>query len=103
MRVKRRSETKSSNDLYVIYFLFLGVSPQQTFSTMYTVFLVPWYAFGLAWIALLFNLFSKLLERITPNINFKLLCQEERTPSIKTVFAQLPKVPQTSLRNGETR
>lgn len=105
MRVKRRSEAKSSsNDLYVIYFLFLGVSAVRTYSPMYTVFMVPWYAFGLAWIALLFNLFSRLLERTKTNLNCKRLCQNEKISSIKSsFFFWLTKVPRTSSRNGEIR
>lgn len=102
MRVKRRSEAKSSsNDLYMIYFLFLGVGPKATYSLKYAVFMLPWYAFGLAWIAILFNLFSKLLERTKTMLNCKLLCQKEKVLSINTL--QLMKVPQTSSGNGETR
>ncbi|XP_027997448.1 potassium channel subfamily K member 16-like [Eptesicus fuscus] len=81
-----------------------GVSAVRTYSPMYTVFMVPWYVFGLAWIALLFNLFSKLLERTKTNLNCKRLCQNEKISSIKaSFFFWLTKVPRTSSRNGETR
>lgn len=105
MRVKRISEAKSSSsDLYVIYFLFLGVNAAETYSPLYTVFLIPWYACGLAWIALLFNLFSKLLERTNTKLNCKWLCQDEKIISIKP---SLPfwhtKASPTPSRNGETR
>ncbi|XP_036181059.1 potassium channel subfamily K member 16-like [Myotis myotis] len=78
-----------------------GVGPQATYSLKYAVFMLPWYAFGLAWIAILFNLLSKLLERTKIMLNCKLLCQKEKILSMNTL--QLTKVPQTSSGNGETR
>lgn len=105
MRIKRRSEAKSpSNDLYVIYFLFLGINPHHKYSPIYAAFMLLWYAFGLAWISLLFNLFSKLLARTKTTFNCELLHQKEKVSSMKTSFFFWPtKVSQTSSRNGETR
>lgn len=91
MKVKRRSEAKSSsNNLIVIYFLVLGVNPARNYSQVYTTFIIVWCTFGLTWIALLFTLFSKLMEITKTKLTCNALCQTNKTSPVPSILYLWP-------------
>lgn len=76
----------SSNDLNVIYFLPLDTYPPQKHTRLYPAIIILWYTFGLTWITLMFDLFSKILEKTKKTLTCNTLSQTEETSSTKTSF-----------------
>lgn len=95
-------QKSSSNDLNVIYFLFLGVNPSRNYSQIYSVFIIVWCTFGLSWIALLFTLFSKLLEITKTKLPCNVLCQTNRTSPVASILYLWPSLEEQSKRESQT-
>uniref|UniRef100_A0A5G2RAL2 Potassium channel domain-containing protein n=1 Tax=Sus scrofa TaxID=9823 RepID=A0A5G2RAL2_PIG len=64
----------------------IGINPSQNYSHIYMAIIMLWCAFGLTWIALLFDLFAKTLEKTKTKLTCHKLCQTERKSSGKSSY-----------------
>ncbi|XP_039096718.1 potassium channel subfamily K member 16-like [Hyaena hyaena] len=64
----------------------LGIYPSQNYSKIYPAIIILWCTFGLAWITLLFDLFSRILEKSHKKLISDMLHQMERMPSMKSSY-----------------
>ncbi|XP_008527405.2 potassium channel, subfamily K, member 16-like isoform X1 [Equus przewalskii] len=81
-----------------LYFAFISLStigfgdyvidtyPPQKHTRLYPAIIILWYTFGLTWITLMFDLFSKILEKTKKTLTCNTLSQTEETSSTKTSF-----------------
>ncbi|KAF5922775.1 hypothetical protein HPG69_013120 [Diceros bicornis minor] len=80
----------------------IGIYPSRKRSQIYPAIIILWYTFGLTWITLLFDLFSKILEKTKRKLTCNKLCQTERMSSMKSSYfwssscEQSERVSQTS-------